>query len=107
MAMCLMEHGALLIKDNKGKTPLDLYDKNKCGEYGGRSIRREKKEELKKLLLDMTLPAQIKARGKDAVTAFVNEIEKGEMTLVNSRVMFLGKEGAGKTSLVNSILGKQ
>ncbi|XP_033103230.1 probable serine/threonine-protein kinase roco4 [Anneissia japonica] len=54
----------------------------------------------------MTLPAQIKARGKDAVTAFVNEIEKGEMTLVNSRVMFLGKEGAGKTSLVNSILGK-
>ncbi|XP_033124957.1 uncharacterized protein LOC117123215, partial [Anneissia japonica] len=91
----------------KGKTPLDLYDKNKCFKYGGRSIRREKKEELKKILLAMTLPAQIKARGKDAVTAFVNEIEKGEMTLVNSRVMFLGKEGAGKTSLVNSILGKQ
>ncbi|XP_033124477.1 uncharacterized protein LOC117122829, partial [Anneissia japonica] len=106
-AICLMEHGALLIKDNKGKTPLDLYDKNKCIIYGARSIRQEKKEKLKKLLLDMTLPAQIKARGKDAVTAFVNEIEKGEMTLVNSRVMFLGKEGAGKTSLVNSILGKQ
>ncbi|XP_033098335.1 uncharacterized protein LOC117102215, partial [Anneissia japonica] len=107
MAICLMEHGALLIKDNKGKTPLNLYDKNNCIIYGGRSIRRENKEELKKLLLDMTFPAQIKARGKDAVTAFVNEIEKGEMTLVNSRVMFLGKEGAGKTSLVNSILGKQ
>ncbi|XP_033124951.1 uncharacterized protein LOC117123205 [Anneissia japonica] len=107
MAMCLMEHGALLIKDKKGKTPFDLYDRNKCGKYGGRSIRREKKEELKKLLLAMILPAQIKVRGKDAVTAFVNEIEKGEMTLVNNRVMFLGKEGAGKTSLVNSILGKQ
>ncbi|XP_033097336.1 uncharacterized protein LOC117101475, partial [Anneissia japonica] len=106
-AICLMEQGALLIKDNKGKTPLDLYDKNKCFKYGGRSIRREKKEELKKLLLAMTLPAQIKARGKDAVTAFANEIEKGEITLVNSRVMFLGKEGAGKTSLVNSIFGKQ
>ncbi|XP_033122188.1 uncharacterized protein LOC117121184 [Anneissia japonica] len=107
-AICLVEHGALLIKDNEGKTPLDLYDKNKCILYdGSRSIIREKKDELKKLLLGMTLPAQIKARGKDAVNAFLNEIEKGEMTLVNSRVMFLGKEGAGKTSLVNSILGKQ
>ncbi|XP_033103307.1 uncharacterized protein LOC117106076 [Anneissia japonica] len=32
----------------------------------------------------MTPPAQIKARGKDAVIAFVNEIEKGEMMLVTS-----------------------
>ncbi|XP_033099757.1 uncharacterized protein LOC117103326 [Anneissia japonica] len=89
----------------KGLTPLDYYDRNKCSQYEV-STKKEKKDELKKLLIELSVPGEILARGPEAIKAFTYEVQNGEITMVNSRVMFLGKEGTGKTSCVRSMLGK-
>ncbi|XP_033106033.1 uncharacterized protein LOC117108180 [Anneissia japonica] len=105
-AICLLMHGASIsIKDPKGKTPLDYYNYNECREYE-KTTRSEKKQSLRKLLIELSVPGEIKARGENAVKAFEYEMQNGEITVVNARFMFMGKEGAGKTSCVNHILGK-
>ncbi|XP_033107455.1 uncharacterized protein LOC117109294 [Anneissia japonica] len=87
------------------KTPLDDYNFNECREYE-ETTRSEKKQSLRKLLIELSVPGEIKARGETAVKAFEYEMQNGEITVVNARFMFMGKEGAGKTSCVNQILGK-
>ncbi|XP_033108300.1 uncharacterized protein LOC117109925 isoform X2 [Anneissia japonica] len=89
----------------RGKTPLDFYRMNKCSEYD-ETTRDKKKEELIDLIEELSIPSEIAARGEDAVKAFTDEIKNGEMTVVNSRFMFLGNEGVGKTSCVNAMLGR-
>ncbi|XP_033102654.1 uncharacterized protein LOC117105582 [Anneissia japonica] len=104
-AMCLMMHGASMSIQNKlGMTPLDNYNDNECSEYGTKRIK--KKQSLRKLLIELSVPGEIKARGEAAVKAFKYEMQNGKMTVINARFMFMGKEGAGKTSCVNHILGK-
>ncbi|XP_033107456.1 uncharacterized protein LOC117109296 [Anneissia japonica] len=105
-AMCLMVHGSSIsIKNRRGKTPLDDYNFNECREYE-ETTRSEKKQSLRKLLIELSVPGEIKARGETAVKAFEYEMQNGEITVVNARFMFMGKEGAGKTSCINHILGK-
>ncbi|XP_033109293.1 uncharacterized protein LOC117110638 [Anneissia japonica] len=95
---------SLTIKDMDGKTPLDVYDDNEC-EYE-ETTKTKKKEELKELLKELSIPSEILARGPEAVKAFKDALKTGEITVVNSRMMFLGKEGSGKTSCVKAMLGK-
>ncbi|XP_033112466.1 uncharacterized protein LOC117113280 isoform X1 [Anneissia japonica] len=105
-ALCLITYGASVYqKDSRGNTPLDYYDRNKCSKYEV-STKEEKKDELKKLLIELSAPGEILARGPEAIKAFTYEVQNGEIMMVNSRVMFLGKEGVGKTSCVRSMLGK-
>ncbi|XP_033095850.1 uncharacterized protein LOC117100310 [Anneissia japonica] len=103
-ALCLIKYGASIYqKDSEGNTPLDYYDRNKCSQYEV-STKEEKKDELKKLLI---VPGELLARGPEAIKAFTYEVQNGKITMVNSRVMFLGKEGVGKTSCVRSMLAKE
>ncbi|XP_033111332.1 uncharacterized protein LOC117112364 [Anneissia japonica] len=97
---------SVTIKDNSGKTPLDYYDDNECERYE-ESTRREKKTKLKNLLKELSIPSEILARGPDAVKAFKDALKNGEITVVNSRLMFLGNEGSGKSSCVKAMLGKE
>ncbi|XP_033117996.1 uncharacterized protein LOC117117711 [Anneissia japonica] len=104
--LCLMTYGAsVTITDESGKTPLDSYDDNKCTKYE-ESTRSFRKKELRKLIEELSVPSEILARGHDAVMAFKDAIKYGEITVVNSRMMFLGNEGSGKTSCINAMLGK-
>ncbi|XP_033111341.1 poly [ADP-ribose] polymerase tankyrase-like isoform X2 [Anneissia japonica] len=107
MAIRLITFGAsATVKDGDRKTPLDLYDDNECEEYE-ETTRSEKKKELRDLLEELSIPSEILARGPDAVKAFKDALENGEITVVNSRLMFLGNEGSGKTSCVKAMLGKE
>ncbi|XP_033124895.1 uncharacterized protein LOC117123153 [Anneissia japonica] len=106
LAILSITFGAsVTIQDLLGKTPLDLYDKNECKEYD-ETTRSEKKLDLKELLEKLSTPSEILARGPDAVKAFKDALKNGEITVVNSRLMFLGHEGSGKTSCVKAMLGK-
>ncbi|XP_033119905.1 uncharacterized protein LOC117119199, partial [Anneissia japonica] len=96
---------SVTIKDVDGKTPLDLYDENECKGYE-ETTRSKKKQDLKELLEKLSTPSEILARGPDAVKAFKDALQNGEITVVNSRLMFLGQEGSGKTSCVKAMLGK-
>ncbi|XP_033126239.1 uncharacterized protein LOC117124199 [Anneissia japonica] len=96
---------SVTIKDNFGRTPLDLYDENECKGYE-ETTRSEQKPDLKELLEKLSTPSEILARGPDAVKAFKDALKNGEITVVNSRLMFLGQEGSGKTSCVKAMLGK-
>ncbi|XP_033112073.1 uncharacterized protein LOC117112952 [Anneissia japonica] len=107
LAVCLLAYGASLSLKNKWRrTPLDEYDDNKCQEYE-ETTRSNKKKELKELLKELSIPSQILARGPEAVKAFEDALRNGTITVVNSRLMFLGKEGSGKTSCVKAMLGKE
>ncbi|XP_071944626.1 uncharacterized protein [Antedon mediterranea] len=94
----LIAHGASLKARNKrGQTPASALKDNS-------DISKEKKNTILKLL---DIPVEILARGKSAIRSFQNELENGEIAVVNSRCMFLGKEGAGKTSCVKAMLGQR
>ncbi|XP_071943867.1 uncharacterized protein [Antedon mediterranea] len=94
----LIAHGASLKARNKrGQTPASVLKDND-------DISKEKKNKILKLL---DIPVEILARGKSAIRSFQNELENGEIAVVNSRCMFLGKEGAGKTSCVKAMLGQR
>ncbi|XP_033096423.1 uncharacterized protein LOC117100740, partial [Anneissia japonica] len=102
-----MEYGALLsIKDKYGKTPLDLYDNNACSEYDKFS-KGDNKLNMRQSLEDRAVPSEILARGGDALKAYNDAKENGTMTVVNSRMKFLGKEGSGKTCCIKAMLGKE
>ncbi|XP_033112431.1 ankyrin repeat domain-containing protein 65-like [Anneissia japonica] len=65
---------SVTIKDKDGKTPLDLYDRNKCYGYE-ETTRSEKKLDLKELLEKLSTPSEILARGPDAVKAFKDALQ--------------------------------
>ncbi|XP_033095735.1 uncharacterized protein LOC117100243 [Anneissia japonica] len=89
-----------------GKTPLDLYDKNACSEYDKFS-KGDNKLNMRQSLEDRAVPSEILARGGDALKAYNDAKENGTMTVVNSRIKFLGKEGSGKTCCIKAMLGKE
>lgn len=51
------------------------------------------------------VPEEIKERGYEAEIAFQNALQYGEVQVYRGRVMFIGQDGAGKTSLKNYLLG--
>ncbi|XP_033107192.1 ankyrin repeat and KH domain-containing protein mask-1-like [Anneissia japonica] len=106
IARLLLDAGANVHIENKeNKTPVDLYMNNECEEYD--STNREKhKEEVLQLLQGTAVPEVIMARGEAALKVFNEELEDGKITVNHARLMVTGKEGVGKTCLVNTLLEK-
>ena len=51
------------------------------------------------------VPSEIKARGRKAILAYENALKTGNVKVYRARIMFIGQDRAGKTSLKNSFLG--
>ena len=51
-------------------------------------------------------PAEILARGPDALKAYNDASKEGTSTVDRARLVFVGQEGAGKTSLINNLSGQ-
>ena len=55
---------------------------------------------------ELTVPAEIRARGVEAERAFQRALQQNEtVNVCRGRVMIVGQERAGKTSLKKSLLG--
>ena len=52
-----------------------------------------------------SVPVEIRARGPEAERAFQKAMETGKVKVYRVRIMLLGQERAGKTSLKKSLLG--
>ncbi len=57
------------------------------------------------LNFSFTVPNEIKARGPRAKFAYENALRMGKVKVYRARIMFIGQERAGKTSLKKSLLG--
>ena len=51
------------------------------------------------------VPSEIKVRGRKAMLAYENALKTGKVKVYRARIMFIGQDRAGKTSLKNSFLG--
>ena len=56
-------------------------------------------------LPDTSVPPEIRARGPEAELAFQKALQNGKVKVYRGRIMLLGQERAGKTSLKKSLLG--
>ena len=54
---------------------------------------------------DSTVPLEIRGRGPRAEAAFQKAMQNGRVKVYRGRIMFLGQDRAGKTSLKKSLLG--
>ena len=54
---------------------------------------------------DSSVPLEIKARGPRAERAFQKAMQNGKVKVYRGRIMLLGQDRAGKTSLRKSLLG--
>ena len=54
---------------------------------------------------DLVIPAEILARGPDAEMAYWRALRSGKVRVNRARVMLVGQDRAGKTSLKKSLLG--
>ena len=54
---------------------------------------------------DSTVPLEIRGRGPRAEVAFQKAMQNGRVKVYRGRIMFLGQDRAGKTSLKKSLLG--
>ena len=52
-------------------------------------------------------PAEILARGPAALQAYRESIESGKKAVYRTRVMFVGQERVGKTSLKKRLMGEK
>ena len=69
-----------------------------CGPQFGRKIEGAKDEAA-------SVPAEIRARGPEAKRAFQKAMKSGKVKVYRGRIMLLGQDRAGKTSLKKSLLG--
>ena len=57
-------------------------------------------------LVPPTIPLEILARGPDALKAYNEAIQTGEKRVYQTRLMLVGQERVGKTSLKKSLTGQ-
>ncbi|XP_071944718.1 uncharacterized protein [Antedon mediterranea] len=97
---CLIKNCSLTILQNKkGETPESMVKNNVDSTFQSEKIKILK-------YFDKLVPAEIFGKGKDAIKIYKEELASGKISVVNSRCMFLGKEGAGKTSCVKAMVGE-
>ena len=51
------------------------------------------------------MPSEIKARGPEAKRAYENALRNGKVKVYRGRIMLIGQDRAGKTSLKKNLLG--
>ncbi|XP_071960530.1 uncharacterized protein [Antedon mediterranea] len=94
----LRKQGASITALNKeGKTAVSVLEENT-------KIEKTKQIMILEHFDKLLVPPEIFAMGKEAIKIYKDELKDGKIAVVNSRCMFLGKEGAGKTSCVKSML---
>ena len=69
-----------------------------CGPQFGKDVAAAKDA-------DSSVPAEIRGRGPEAERAFQKAMESGKVKVYRGRIMLLGQDRAGKTSLKKSLLG--
>ena len=69
-----------------------------CGPQFGKDVEAAKDAGL-------SVPAEIRGRGPEAERAFQKAIKSGKVKVYRGRIMLLGQDRAGKTSLKKSLLG--
>ena len=69
-----------------------------CGPQFGKDVAAAKDA-------DSSVPAEIRGRGPEAERAFQKAMKSGKVEVYRGRILLLGQEGAGKTSLKKSLLG--
>ncbi|XP_033116088.1 uncharacterized protein LOC117116201, partial [Anneissia japonica] len=100
----LLDVGANSRMKNKNcLTPVEEYDRNECRKYDDII----KKYEILQLLQSDVVPGIILSGGAEAVKVFNEELETGEITVNHARLMMTGKNGVGKSCLVNTLLDKR
>ena len=55
--------------------------------------------------LFVSVPSEIKARGPEAKRAYENALRNGKVKVYRGRIMLIGQDRAGKTSLKKNLLG--
>ena len=70
-----------------------------CGLQFGKDVAAAAKD------AGSSVPAEIRGRGPEAERAFQNAMKSGKVKVYRGRIMLLGQDRAGKTSLKNSLLG--
>ncbi|XP_033107690.1 uncharacterized protein LOC117109439 isoform X3 [Anneissia japonica] len=100
----LLDNGAdITAMDKDGLTPIEKCEKN-ISKYSWYS--EDKKQELLHVLRGEKIPAEILARGPDALKQYQKALEEGQSDYNFVRVMVMGQENVGKTCLIDSLLGK-
>ncbi|XP_071964198.1 uncharacterized protein [Antedon mediterranea] len=100
---CLLKHNAsaATLQNKEGVTPVSVLENST-------EIKNPKiQTDILNLFDKLLVPAEIYFKGKNAIKLYKDELKNGKISLVNSRCMFLGKEGAGKTSCVKAMVGKK
>ena len=69
-----------------------------CSSQVGRYVEAAKDE-------DSSVPAEIRGRGREAERAFQKAMKSGKVEVYRGRIILLGQDRAGKTSLKKSLLG--
>ncbi|XP_033100568.1 uncharacterized protein LOC117104028 [Anneissia japonica] len=77
------------LKNQNGLTPIDVYVQNKCDEYENTNAMKQK-EEILQLLYSVAVPGEVLARGKQALSAFNKDLEKGQITVNQVQLVGIG-----------------
>ena len=74
----------------------------------GEELFKARKDQAQKMFLKSQkplFPGEIRARGQKAMLAYENALKTGKVKVYRARIMVIGQDRAGKTSLKNSLLG--
>ena len=77
-----------------------------CRKFVRKGRKKEKNAEITRLwITGSVIPPEIQARGPRAERAFQKALRNGRVQVFRGRIMILGQDRAGKTSLKKSLLG--
>ncbi|XP_033096709.1 uncharacterized protein LOC117100984 [Anneissia japonica] len=118
VALMMTDPSIISIKNNDGKTVLDLYEECECKRYETERGCLQKEELLLILkggqlpAIDFTpsesaIPSIIQTHGPSSVKAYTEALEDGTVEVNLGTIKVIGQERAGKTCLINSCLGKK
>ncbi|XP_033096595.1 uncharacterized protein LOC117100871 [Anneissia japonica] len=76
-----------MLKNQNGLTAIDVYVQNMCEEYEN---TKKEKEEILQILHSFAVPGVILARGKQALSVFNKDLEKGQIRVYQAQLIGVG-----------------